>query len=100
MFYDFADDSTDISVSSSLSMGEDPVIEIVDAYNERKLYIKRQLGKKDGLTAEDVQGKSLTKQERDPKSESSKRGILIPDLLYEEILRLRSMQYRAKTEAF
>ena len=45
MFYDFADDSTDISVSSSLSMGEDPVIEIVDAYNERKLLFAQYSGK-------------------------------------------------------
>ncbi len=44
-----------------------------------------------------MQGKSLTKQERDPKSESSKRGILIPDLLYEEILRLRKQYERNRS---
>lgn len=67
------------------------------SFNKKSLKIKRQLGKKDGLTAKDVQGKSLTKQERDPKSESGKREILIPDLLYEEILRLKNQYERNRS---
>ena len=30
-------------------------------FNERRLKIQRQLGKKDGVTAEDVQGKGITR---------------------------------------
>ena len=58
-------------------------------FNEQTLTIKRQLGRIAGMNKEDCPPKMLTKQERKTKTDSGVRTIIIPDLVFEEILRLK-----------
>lgn len=58
-------------------------------YLTRELTIKRQLGKKAGSTAKDCKPKMLNLQELPPKTDSGYRTITIPDIVFDEILRLR-----------
>ena len=55
----------------------------------RELTIKRQLGKKAGTKAEDFKPKTLSKQELDLKTEAGYRALTIPDIVYDEIRRLK-----------
>lgn len=64
-------------------------------YLHRKLYVKRQLGKKKGIKKEDVALKTFTKQEVQLKSKSSYRILDIPDLVFEAILEERK-KYEAR----
>ena len=63
-------------------------------YIHRKLYLKRQLGRKKGIKKGDVPKKTFTKQEIKLKTKSSKRVLDIPDLVFEAI-----MEERKKYEA-
>lgn len=63
-------------------------------YIHRKLYLKRQLGRKKGIKKGDVPKKTFTKQEIKLKTKSSKRVLDIPDLVFETI-----MEERKKYEA-
>lgn len=64
-------------------------------YLHRKLYVKRQLGRKRGSKKEDVAVKTFTKQEIQLKSKSSYRILDIPDLVFEAILKERK-KYEAR----
>ena len=64
-------------------------------YIHRKLYVRRQLGRKKGLKREDVAVKTFTKQEIQLKSKSSYRMLDIPDLVFEAILEERQ-KYEAR----
>lgn len=64
-------------------------------YIHRKLYVKRQLGKKKGVKKEEVPLKTFTKQEVQLKSKSSYRVLDIPDLVFEAILEERK-KYEAR----
>jgi len=55
----------------------------------RRISVGRQLGRVNKMQLDDVKRKTLTKQEKDLKTYSSKRNLPIPDLVYEAILEER-----------
>lgn len=64
-------------------------------YIHRKLFVRRQLGKKKDVKKEDVAPKTFTKQEVQLKSKSSYRVLDIPDFVFDAILEERK-KYEAR----
>ena len=66
------------------------------SFMRKTIQIKRQLGKPAKAKKEDYPAKMLTKQELGLKTESGYRTLDIPDIIFDEILRLRSVYEKNK----